>query len=409
MATGRRLLIICLLALLAREASCQTLESLREDIKRAEREISITNDLLSKTRKNQQSADKELKLIRNKIRNRRNIISNLEQQAGLLNRNIDEKGSTIASLEQDLARLRKEYGEMVYSAYKNYKLNSFLVFLFSSKDFNDATRRIAYMRRYNRMREQKAARIDSTAASLGREVTDLQNKKSELDKVYQSRNRELASLGKDETQYKASSEKFRNEASRLASTIKQNKKKIEQLQQRIQRLIEAESRKHKAQPRSAAQNEYIAKLSGQFDQNRGKLPYPVRGVIVDGYGKHGPAGRHLLVRPSERDGQQYGNQYRGRGGRAGKSRVRRRGQRGVLRARHEQRGHDPARRLCDRLCQSGSRRGEDRRPGRAEPDHRQAAGRRRLPAFRDMERPAESESGALAAQIGNTNLKRICP
>ena len=145
------------------------------------------------------------------------------------------------------------------------------------------------MRRYNRMREQKAARIDSTAASLGREVTDLQNKKSELDKVYQSRNRELASLGKDETQYKASSEKFRNEAS------KQNKKKIEQLQQRIQRLIEAESRKHKAQPRSAAQNEYIAKLSGQFDQNRGKLPYPVRGVIVDGYGKHAHAVRQSVT------------------------------------------------------------------------------------------------------------------
>ena len=295
MATGRRLLIICLLAFLAREASCQTLESLREDIKRAEREISITNDLLSKTRKNQQSADKELKLIRNKIRNRRNIISNLEQQAGLLNRNIDEKGSTIASLEQDLARLRKEYGEMVYSAYKNYKLNSFLVFLFSSKDFNDATRRIAYMRRYNRMREQKAARIDSTAASLGREVTDLQNKKSELDKVYQSRNRELASLGKDETQSKASSAQFRNEARRLAAPIQQNQHKIVQLQHRIQRLIEAESRKHKAQPRSAAQNEYIAKLSGQFDQNRGKLPYPVRGVIVDGYGKHAHAVRQSVT------------------------------------------------------------------------------------------------------------------
>ena len=70
MATGRRLLIICLLAFLAREASCQTLESLREDIKRAERDISITNDLLSKTRQNQQSADKALKLIRHKIRTR---------------------------------------------------------------------------------------------------------------------------------------------------------------------------------------------------------------------------------------------------------------------------------------------------------------------------------------------------
>lgn len=120
---------------------------------------------------------------------------------------------------------------MVYSAYKNYKLNSFLVFLFSSKDFNDATRRIAYMRRYNRMREQKAARIDSTAASLGREVTDLQNKKSELDKVYQSRNRELASLGKDETQNnKGFVGKFpATRRAGFASTIKQNKKKIEQL------------------------------------------------------------------------------------------------------------------------------------------------------------------------------------
>ena len=399
MATGRRLLIICLLAFLAREASCQTLESLREDIKRAEREISITNDLLSKTRKNQQSADKELKLIRNKIRNRRNIISNLEQQAGLLNRNIDEKGSTIASLEQDLARLRKEYGEMVYSAYKNYKLNSFLVFLFSSKDFNDATRRIAYMRRYNRMREQKAARIDSTAASLGREVTDLQNKKSELDKVYQSRNRELASLGKDETQYKASSEKFRNEASRLASTIKQNKKKIEQLQQRIQRLIEAESRKHKAQPRSAAQNEYIAKLSGQFDQNRGKLPYPVRGVIVDGYGKHAHAVRQSVtvnntgINIAAEAGAPVKAVFEGEVSVVffvpgmNNAVMIRHGDYVTVYANLEAVGVKTG----DRVALN------------------QTIGRRRLPAFRDMERPAESESGALAAQIGNTNLKGICP
>ena len=283
MATGRRLLIICLLAFLAREASCQTLESLREDIKRAEREISITNDLLSKTRKNQQSADKELKLIRN----RRNIISNLEQQAGLLNRNIDEKGSTIASLEQDLARLRKEYGEMVYSAYKNYKLNSFLVFLFSSKDFNDATRRIAYMRRYNRMRQQKAEQIKSVADSLHVQIGELENRKAELTKVRDTRTQEVSSLGKDEKQYQSSLSEINTKSGKLSSEIRKKQSQINKLQQRIQAIIAEEARKNRATPKSAAQEEYIANLSGRFDQNKGLLPYPVRGgVIVDRYGVH---------------------------------------------------------------------------------------------------------------------------
>ena len=289
------LILAALFCALNLAAQNQSLDALRDEIRRAEEEIRATNELLAKTKKDKQVTQNQLKLIQNRIRNRKQIIANLEKQTQVINGDIGTKNDTVHAMQNELTQLRKEYADMVYAAYKNYKLNNFLVFLFASKDFNDATRRISYMRRYNRMREQKAARIDSTAASLGREVTDLQNKKSELDKVYQSRNRELASLGKDETQYKASSEKFRNEASRLASTIKQNKKKIEQLQQRIQRLIEAESRKHKAQPRSAAQNEYIAKLSGQFDQNRGKLPYPVRGVIVDGYGKHAHAVRQSVT------------------------------------------------------------------------------------------------------------------
>ena len=289
------LILAALFCALNLAAQNQSLDALRDEIRRAEEEIRATNELLAKTKKDKQVTQNQLKLIQNRIRNRKQIIANLEKQTQVINGDIGTKNDTVHAMQNELTQLRKEYADMVYAAYKNYKLNNFLVFLFASKDFNDATRRISYMRRYNRMREQKAARIDSTAASLGREVTDLQNKKSELDKVYQSRNRELASLGKDETQYKASSEKFRNEASWLASTIKQNKKKIEQLQQRIQRLIEAESRKHKAQPRSAAQNEYIAKLSGQFDQNRGKLPYPVRGVIVDGYGKHAHAVRQSVT------------------------------------------------------------------------------------------------------------------
>ena len=284
--TRTRLLLTLLFALATLSVPAQQLESLREEIRQAEEEIKMTNQLLSKTQKNQQTTDRQLNLIRNKIRNRKNIISNLEKQSGLIENNIGAKNTTIRSLEQDLNRLRQEYAAMVYDSYKNYKLNNFMLFLFASRDFNDATLRIAYMHRYNRMREQKAAEIDSVSASVGREISSLQSQKEELDKVRRSRNEELTSLDKDETQYRTSSQKLQQEAGKLNSIIKANRKRIEQMQKQIRQIIAEESRKSKAKPQTSEQREFDVKLSGQFEQNTGKLPYPVRGVIVNNYGLH---------------------------------------------------------------------------------------------------------------------------
>lgn len=284
--TRTRLLLTLLFALATLSVPAQQLESLREEIRQAEEEIKMTNQLLSKTQKNQQTTDRQLNLIRNKIRNRKNIISNLEKQSGLIENNIGAKNTTIRSLEQDLNRLRQEYVAMVYDSYKNYKLNNFMLFLFASRDFNDATLRIAYMHRYNRMREQKAAEIDSVSASVGREISSLQSQKEELDKVRRSRNEELTSLDKDETQYRTSSQKLQQEAGKLNSIIKANRKRIEQMQKQIRQIIAEESRKNKAKPQTSEQREFDVKLSGQFEQNTGKLPYPVRGVIVNNYGLH---------------------------------------------------------------------------------------------------------------------------
>ena len=284
--TRTRLLLTLLFALATLSVPAQQLESLREEIRQAEEEIKMTNQLLSKTQKNQQTTDRQLNLIRNKIRNRKNIISNLEKQSGLIENNIGAKNTTIRSLEQDLNRLRQEYAAIVYDSYKNYILINFMLFLFASRDFNDATLRIAYMHRYNRMREQKAAEIDSVSASVGREISSLQSQKEELDKVRRSRNEELTSLDKDETQYRTSSQKLQQEAGKLNSIIKANRKRIEQMQKQIRQIIAEESRKNKAKPQTSEQREFDVKLSGQFEQNTGKLPYPVRGVIVNNYGLH---------------------------------------------------------------------------------------------------------------------------
>lgn len=281
------LILAALFCALNLAAQNQSLDALRDEIRRAEEEIRATNELLAKTKKDKQVTQNQLKLIQNRIRNRKQIIANLEKQTQVINSDIGTKNDTVHAMQNELTQLRKEYADMVYAAYKNYKLNNFLVFLFASKDFNDATRRISYMRRYNRMRQQKAEQIKSVADSLHVQIGELENRKAELTKVRDTRTQEVSSLGKDEKQYQSSLSEINTKSGKLSSEIRKKQSQINKLQQRIQAIIAEEARKNRATPKSAAQEEYIANLSGRFDQNKGLLLYPVRGgVIVDRYGVH---------------------------------------------------------------------------------------------------------------------------
>ena len=281
------LILAALFCALNLAAQNQSLDALRDEIRRAEEEIRATNELLAKTKKDKQVTQNQLKLIQNRIRNRKQIIANLEKQTQVINGDIGTKNDTVHAMQNELTQLRKEYADMVYAAYKNYKLNNFLVFLFASKDFNDATRRISYMRRYNRMRQQKAEQIKSVADSLHVQIGELENRKAELTKVRDTRTQEVSSLGKDEKQYQSSLSEINTKSGKLSSEIRKKQSQINKLQQRIQAIIAEEARKNRATPKSAAQEEYIANLSGRFDQNKGLLPYPVRGgVIVARYGVH---------------------------------------------------------------------------------------------------------------------------
>ena len=283
----KRLCILLFLVLGAGSVGAQSLESLREQIRRAEEEIRINTELLNKTRKDQRMTQSQLKLIQSRIRNRQNIVRSLEKQIDLINTDINGKSDTVKLLTARLDALKEDYASMIRASYKNYKLNNFLVFLFASKDFNDATRRIAFMKRYNRMREIKAAEIDSVSKRLSGEISALDTQRAQLDQTRSSRTRELASLGKDETQYRGAVNQLKARESKISRELRTKKAQIERAQQQIQRIIAEEARKSKATPNSAAQKQADYELSGRFDQNMGRLPYPIRGgVVIDRYGVH---------------------------------------------------------------------------------------------------------------------------
>ncbi len=285
------LLALCLMA------GAQTVSSLQQQIKKAEEEIRLSTALLERTRSDKKVTEAELKLIRQRISSRKKIISSLDQQIVLIDRNVAFKGKELDSLYQVVGQLKKEYSTMVYEAYKNYKMNNVLLFLFASKDFNDATRRIDFMRRYNTSREQKAAQIDSLTGRIEGQILDLDTKRVELETVKDTRNNELASLGQDERTYESTASRLKSQEGKINKELAAKRAQIQAAQKQLQRIIDEEARKSKGKPKTAAEEKEILALTGRFDQNRGKLPYPVRnGVIVDRFGVHAhPTQRSLTV------------------------------------------------------------------------------------------------------------------
>jgi len=268
-------------------AGGQTIQSLQDQIRRAQDDIRASNQLLDKNRKEQKMTLTQLKIIASQIESRRQVIASLEGQITLLNKDITRKSDNIVSLKSQLDTLKKEYAGMVRVAYKNYKINNFALFVFSAGDFNDITRRIAFIERYNVSRERKAQQIDSLSKSLSAKVVELNVQKAALDKTRSARGRELTTLAGDQKTFQSSAAKLKASESKLATTVRARQAQIDQAQAQIRRIMAEEARKSKSVKRTPEEEQRITELTGRFDQNMGKLPFPVSGgVIIDRYGRH---------------------------------------------------------------------------------------------------------------------------
>lgn len=281
------LLLGCLRSVPAAAQQPTTVQGWSDLISRLEDEIKRNEALLKKISGDKKTTQQELRLVRNRIDTRRKMVNSLDQKIKLLESDINSKNKAISQLGRENDKLKKEYGEMVYAAYKNYKLNNSTAFLFASKDFNDATRRIDYMRRYNKMREEKAAVIDSVSGVHTKELAELSKQLEQLDNSRKTSARELEALRKDEAAYKQKSSALAKEESKVAGTIKKKEEEKKKAQAQLKKITEEAARKNAAKNRSEAELAAMAALSAEFENNRGKLPWPLQGgAVSDRFGTH---------------------------------------------------------------------------------------------------------------------------
>lgn len=268
--------------------AAQTISSLQEEIAAAEGEIKRTSLLLDENKSKQSVNSSQLSLVRSTIKNRNKIINSLDKQASIVKRDIKSNNSNLSELEKELTLLKEQYSATLVAGFKNYKLSNYILFLFSARDFSDLALRLYYLRLHSQQRENQAIKIKESQLEIDSNVASLKKKEDDLSLLVSEKNQEVKKLSQEEGQYNTMLSALKNEEGDLSAAIKERQRLINRLNNKIEEIIAEEARKLRGETASSAeQAAYIVELTGDFDQNKGKLPLPIRGgVIVEPFGTH---------------------------------------------------------------------------------------------------------------------------
>lgn len=293
------------LILLSTTAFSQSKKALQEKKAQIAKDIQYTNKLLEKTKKSKEKSLAYLSTLSKQVDNRAELLQMLnieieviEKQIGKTEIKIVENKIKIQDKKQDLEKLEQEYAKMIYYAYKNKHAYDNWVFIFSSKSFNQAYKRLKYLKQYAQHRKMQAEIITATKEELTEEIIDLENQKNNLQKdkenkkaLITSKKTEVKQLKTQKNDKKTLIKKLKKSESYFKKELQKQQHAAKQLDEKIRKIIEEEIRKARAKEKKGNKEGFsltpeAKALSDNFLENKGRLPWPLdKGIIVQGFGK----------------------------------------------------------------------------------------------------------------------------
>ena len=309
----------------------QTREELERQRQELKKEIEQTEKLLNNNKAQTKENLLGLTLITKKVNLQDRVIDNINRDLNMLDRNIVTIQKDVRRYDKLLDTLKQEYGKSMVYAYMNRSNYDFLNFIFSSANFNDAIKRIAYLKSYRTYREMQGENILRTQDLRKGRIQDLSGTKQKKNVTLQAQSKEMAALETQKKEKDRIVSELKKQGKQLNNQIaakqKQMKKVDNAIASAIKRAQEAarkealakaveDERKRKAaekelsktnpvetpkpatnntksisvkpaakKPESVLLNSENIALNASFERNRGSLPWPLdRGIILMHYG-----------------------------------------------------------------------------------------------------------------------------
>src|ERR1700712_3443968 len=218
----------------SQSAGQQELEKERQQLKR---EIEQTQELLDKNKKTTKENLGQLALLNRKLNLQGNVIENINKDINLLDNTIYKSQKDVNKLQVLLDTLKQEYAKSMVYAYKNRSNSDFLNFIFSASSFNDAIKRITYLKSYRNYREMQGENILRTQQLLKDRIDELSGNKKKKSVVLQVQSKELTVLESQQEEKNQLVSKLKAQGKELNNQIAAKKKQMQKVSNAIAAAI----------------------------------------------------------------------------------------------------------------------------------------------------------------------------
>jgi murein hydrolase activator len=266
----------------------QSLDELRKKKQSTSADIRYTNELLGKVKDDQKATLNKLRLLNKQIEQRDQLITAMSTEVSLLQMLIEDNTTVVDMMASDLEKIKKEYAQMVFFAWKNRNAYDKILFFLSAENFNQAFRRFVYFRQYADYRRMQTEVIASIQNILSRKISDLRIQHEVQQSVMTDKVAENRKLTTQKKEQDSIARELQKKKSELQKKLEQQRRIEQQLAQEIQKVVDEETRKVAKSGKTGFKMTPEQKINGtSFEQNRRKLPWPVeKGIITEKFGIH---------------------------------------------------------------------------------------------------------------------------
>jgi septal ring factor EnvC (AmiA/AmiB activator) len=258
----------------------------REELQGINKEIKEKRQLLNKTKKVESKVSGELEQIDVNLHEKEANLTSLNQDLQGVEVALERTQQEIAKARDEAERKKQQIRRRLAALYKTGEMGNARMF-FASASFPKMTENLRYMKavltndrklfaefdeKIARLRTLRV-RLESDAARKEKIKANISVKKQEIEEEKRKKTVYLSQLKEDKKSYIASLKELQVNARRLQTMVER---------------LEARSRKSYTQKKSGVSSGITLPLIPDkgFGSQKGRLEFPVRGNIVDQFGRH---------------------------------------------------------------------------------------------------------------------------
>jgi septal ring factor EnvC (AmiA/AmiB activator) len=294
----------------------QSKEKLESERKKIINEIEKTSKFLDKASQSKKGTLKDLKAIESQVVSRKKLIKNIHSDISRSDATIKKNASKLDSLNSQMKRLTDQYSGVLMNSYLRQLSNSKWTYILSSDNLNTMLLRWRYMNQfesYAKSKKDEIIKLNKNIKNTNEEISltieqrkallvSEENEKNKLESEINKKNKTLKELSGKEEQLKRELLKKSQERERLNTAIES--------------IILAELKKTKEKSnklynkKNLELNTNTDKLSNNFSNNKGSLPWPISsGFVSSKYGKQPhPTVKGVTIKNNGIDISSKGNQ-----------------------------------------------------------------------------------------------------